>query len=408
MNGKRDLVLIVKGGDLYNDSYSSPTDHISECFQKMGFGTKIVSIYDQIQISDDSANRLALIYSLSPIQISRWKTTSGHHLSELCPFVCHYPNSPFLIDPHIRSAPDSVIFASSSFDYLYQFQHFFKKFNTIINCPAFPTCRAVKPTRTSYLKRSNLFLFVGATSLHGQSPHRSDADLRVHWRDLFKADGDILFECYQTLLASGFSSTVDTLDRRIDIEERRRTDPNSVVRMIRELDIRVRFAKRRALLNELVRFPSLIVGTGWKDLLDREGVGTMTDTEVPYSALPDLYRNSQVALSVAHSTVFGEHERIYLPWLCGSTLASEPNLWLEREFREGVHYAAVPPGGPDCADALADLSRDADKRFEIARAGWARAEGRFLPEHSATYYLRVGTAIFAQQQRQRAAIASLE
>lgn len=397
MSPARNLILIIRGGDLYTDSYSSPTKYISDSFKLMGFGTRVCSIYDQLSISDETASRFALVYSLSPIQITRWRTTSGRHLSELCPFVCHYPNSPFLIDSHIRSAPDSIIFASSSIEYAYQFKHFFQKSHVIMNCPAFPTSRDIEPVKDDFLNRSNLFLFAGAVSLHDQKPHRNEIELRQHWNEQFGAFSNSMFECYQFLLSSEFASTVDSLDKRIDIDKYREKDPNLIVMMVRELDIRVRFAKRRALINELIRFPSLIVGAGWGEVLEDRGIGTVTNTDVAYSSLPDLYRGSQVTLSVAHSTVYGEHERIYLAWLCGATLASERNLWLEREFRDGVDYLAVPPGGPDCADALADLARDEEKRFRIAHSGWERAKGRFLPEHAAAYYLRIGTALFAQQ-----------
>lgn len=397
MNPARNLILIIRGGDLYVDSYSSPTKYIADSFKSMGYGTKVCSIYDQLLIDDEMAKRFALIYSLSPIQIERWRTTSGKHLSELCPFVCHYPNSPFLIDSHIRSAPDSIIFASSSIEYLYQFKHFFRKRNVIMNCPAFPTSRDIEPVKDRFLNRKNLFLFAGAVSLHDQTPHRNDEELQEHWTEQFGALAKPMFDCYKFLLFSEFTSTVETLDNHINIDKVREADPNLIVRMVRELDIRVRFAKRRSLIMEVVRFPSLIVGAGWDSFLEDKGRATVTGADIAYSSLPDLYRDSQVTLSVAHSTVYGEHERIYLAWLCGATLASERNLWLEREFREGVDYLAVPPGGPDCADALADLARDEEKRFRIAHSGWERAKGRFLPEHSAAYYLRIGSALFAQQ-----------
>lgn len=396
MTADRNLVLIISGIDVHGDDYSFRARRFADAFKSAGFGCRVVSVQEHVVFTDETADRLALIFSLTPILIDQWLTTSGRHLSAVAPFICHYPNSPFLLEDHIRLAPSDVIFSTSSSEYADQLKLYFGIERVILSYPSFPFARLTESSPEEYRDRDILFLFIGSVTLHGSRPILDEEMLSRHWTETFGRYGAALIECYRHVLGCEFASTVATLDSLVDLRGLRESDPGLVARMLRELDLRIRFAKRRLVLQEVARFPSMIVGAGWREILGGNTVGTVVDDGVTASSMDALYRRSQVAINVAHSTQYSEHERIFAAWHSGSTLLSERSLYLERECRANRDYVPLPLGGAECAATLDRLASDVDTRYRIAEAGWRGTDGRFLPAQAAAYYLRVGRALHAQ------------
>jgi hypothetical protein len=398
----RDLVLLIRGVDKF-DNYTWRTDVLAAAFRKAGYGVKVLTNESGLILSEAAARRIAVVFCLTPIGLDQWRSDSGEHLAKSIPFICHYSNSPFLMAQFISEADEGIIFSTTSDEYMYQLKRFFDRRNVIFSYPYFAFDRVANVDVDDYLAREHLFSFVGGSGLLGTIHPRSEGELLTQFVNAHGPRlGRSLFECYQYALNGDFRSVSEAVDALLGIDTLWESRPGDLARMIRDLDTAVRSEKRERALGVLADFPGIIIGEGWRDILGPDRRATITNASLPFQKVGELIANSQITVNIAHSALYSEHERLFAAWHLGSTLLTERNLYLEREYSENVDYVGLPLGGPECADVMDELTSNREARYAIAEAGWRSVNGRFLPDRAVAYYIRVGQAYFDKNQAMNA------